>query len=50
MKLCENTFKQFWSDYELGIYEEPDSWKATFFVRPPHRYLAFGQLTPIIIP
>lgn len=32
-KLCENTYKQFWSDYESGRFEEPKSWKATFFVR-----------------
>lgn len=39
MKLCENTFKQFWSDYELGRFEEPESWRAAFFVRLLRRYL-----------
>ncbi|KAF9651476.1 hypothetical protein BDM02DRAFT_3267097 [Thelephora ganbajun] len=43
-KLCENTYKQFWSDYELRRFEEPKSWKATFFELRVQEAEKFRQL------
>jgi elongin-A len=37
-RLCQNTYKQFWAEYEDGRHQEPDSWKEKFFVRKsPYR-------------